>query len=83
MRLQRGQPVRQPDSGTVDVEGVAVLRTLVSTLAEEGHHLLRLPAEHQLPTAHDGDSAEHLKRAPMEEMKTANTVFWTKVVFLS
>lgn len=46
---------------TVDVEGVAVVGTLVAALAEEVHHVLRLTAEDQLSAAHDGYPAEHLE----------------------
>lgn len=56
-----GRKNARAGSGTVDVEGVAVFGTLVATLAEEVHHVLRLTAEDQLSTAHDGYPAEHLE----------------------
>lgn len=56
-----GRKNARAGSGTVDVEGVAVVGTLVATLAEEVHHVLRLTAEDQLSTAHDGYPAEHLE----------------------
>lgn len=54
--------------GTVDVKGVAVLGTLISTLTEEAHHLLWLPTEHQLSSAHYSNPAEHLNTANMHHV---------------
>lgn len=45
---------------TVNIKGVTVLRTLVSTAAEEIDHLSRLSTEHQFASTHDCYSAEDL-----------------------
>lgn len=55
---------------TIDVKGVAVLWTLISTLAEEVHHLLWLPTEHQLSTTHYSYPAEHLGHTPTSSVRS-------------
>lgn len=51
---------------TIDVKGVAVLWTLISTLTEELYHFFWLPTKHQLSTTHYSYSAEHLEDAHKE-----------------
>lgn len=69
-----GRKNARAGSGTVDVEGVAVVGTLVATLAEEVHHVLRLTAEDQLSAAHDGYPAEHLEHTMIRFNKISHLV---------